>query len=207
MLRHDNILARAARAGLPVAFANAYPRALIDAASRGGAKRLPSFINAGPPLVAAGAGVFDRDEDDLRASNAVASEITNDGWRRQLGIEVPSPTAREAGHTLARISSSYTITLFAHYATDTAGHSKDIAECVAALERLDEFLGGVTETMAKDCVLIVASDHGNIEDVRRGHTRNAAFGMIAGPGHSMYASGITSLLHIAPMIARILDVA
>jgi hypothetical protein len=49
-----------------------------------------------------------------------------------------------------------------------------------ALERLDAFIGGVVAHMTTDTLLFVVSDHGNIEDIRTGHTRNAAIGLVAG---------------------------
>jgi hypothetical protein len=209
MLRAENILTRARRAGLATAFANACPRELIDAANSGiPARRRPPFINAGPPLAAAGAGVFERSVDELRSGNAVASEITNDGWRDRLGVaDLPMPIAQQAGATLARIASQNRLTLFAHYATDTAGHAQDVQHAVSALERLDTFLGGVMTGLTDDTVVIVVSDHGNIEDVRTGHTLNPALGIIAGARHAEYVNGVTSLLHVTPLIARMLDVA
>lgn len=209
LVRAESILARAVNAGRTVAFANAYPEELLQAASE--AKpglRLPAFIRAGPNVAAMGAGVFTRNAQDLSAGNAVASEIVNAGWRERLGhTELPVITAREAGATLARIVAVNDFTLFAHYATDDAGHSKDIARAVRALERLDEFIGGLFDALPDDTTTIIASDHGNIEDIRVGHTRNPALGIIAGPDHARFAERVDSLLHITPLIASLLDVA
>jgi phosphopentomutase len=49
-----------------------------------------------------------------------------------------------------------------------------------SLERVDAFLGGVLETFPPDGGLVIASDHGNIEDVTGGHTRNPALGVFVG---------------------------
>ena len=209
MLRADSILARAARGGRSVAFANAYPRALIDAALQDPRDtKLPAFMNAGPPVAAAGAGVLTRDVAAIYDGTGVASEFTNEGWRIHLGYsDLPRVTAEQAGGILASIAGTNDLTLFAHYATDSAGHSKSATEAAHALERVDAFLNGVISGLDEDVVLVIASDHGNIEDDRKSHTRNPALGLIYGRDHASLAEGVTSLLHVAPLIARILDVA
>jgi hypothetical protein len=46
-------------------------------------------------------------------------------------------------------------------------------------------------------LLIVSSDHGNIEDVTAGHTRNAAIGLTVGPGHEDVSRAWRSLTDVA----------
>jgi phosphopentomutase len=113
----------------------------------------------------------------------VASEILNTGWRERLGHdEVPVVDEHEAGRALASLASGATLTAFGHYSTDGAGHEREMAPALAALERVDRFLGGILDSVAPDTLLIVASDHGNIEDVTAGHTRNPVLGLAVGPG-------------------------
>ncbi|HEX6693639.1 MAG TPA: alkaline phosphatase family protein [Longimicrobiales bacterium] len=213
LLRNDSVLARAVRAGKRAAFANAYPRELIELmkadaeAEQAGTprKRLPQFLRAGPPVAAAGAGLLTRDAADILGGNAVASEIVNDGWRERLGhLELPDITAREAGITLAAIAARHDLTLFAHYATDTVGHTQDLGQAVRALERVDEFLDGLTSAIPPETAVIVASDHGNIEDTRTDHTRNPAIGLFIGTGHARHAAHCASLLDVAPLIMALL---
>ncbi len=71
--------------------------------------------------------------------------------------------------------------MYAHYYTDVAGHRGGMGGAVAALERVDRFLGGVLSDLPRDTLLLLASDHGNIEDIRAGHTRNPALGLALGP--------------------------
>jgi 2,3-bisphosphoglycerate-independent phosphoglycerate mutase len=166
-----------------------------------GLQRVPAFLRAGPPLAAIGAGVLERHTAELERGEAVASEITNEGWRRHLQREtLPVITAQAAGANLAGIAAAHDLTLFAHYSTDTAGHARDMAESVAALERVDAFLGGVLAALPRDTLVLLASDHGNIEDVRTGHTRNPALFMAVGPGHERVADGMTSLTDVAPAL-------
>jgi hypothetical protein len=212
LVREESVLARAVDAGLDVAFANAYPEEVTDVARRGTlpsdapvqggrARRAPSFLRAGPPLAALGAGLLTRHAAELQRGDAVASELTNDGWRERLGrTDVPSIEARDAGANLARIAGRHDLTLFAHYTTDYAGHQQDMAAAVAALEKLDAFLAGLLAAAAPDLLVVLVSDHGNIEDVRTGHTRNPAIGLVIGAGHEAVARRLHSLLDVTPVI-------
>lgn len=192
LVESESLLRRAADAGRTVAFANAYPRGWPGP---GGSRR-----TAGPPLAARGAAVLDRHEESLAAGDAVSSEIVNDGWRRRLGhVEVPDVTPEGAGRNLARIASRHDLTLYAHYATDTVGHRGDIRESRAALERVDAFLGGILAALPTGALLFVASDHGNIEDVRAGHTPNPALGAASGPG-AREATALSDIREVADFL-------
>lgn len=224
LVRDESVLARAVRAGRSVAFANAYPEEVLqdveadgavdlppDAPGRSGTvtpqrtgrrhRRSPQFLRAGPPLAALGAGLLTRHTDALMAGDAVASEITNDGWRDRLGrTQLPVIDAHRAGRNLAAIAAQHELTLFAHYATDYAGHARDLDDAVRAIERLDAFLGGLVDTATDDTLIMIVSDHGNIEDVSTGHTRNPALGLVIGAGHDAVARRLDSLTDIAPAI-------
>lgn len=232
LVRERNVLTIAVGAGRSVAFANAYPQEVLQQAGGDGAallpsdagaadgsvgaddaaggavrpRRSPAFLKAGPPLAALGAGLLNRHAAALMTGDAVASEITNDGWRDRLGrTELPVIDAHRAGRNLAAIVARHDLTLFAHYATDYAGHKRDMAAAVQALERLDIFIGGLVEGMTDDTVVLVVSDHGNIEDITTGHTRNPAIGLIIGARHEEIAATIHSLTDIAPAILTLLE--
>ena len=192
------MLRRVVDTGGRAAFANAYPRGWPG--PRGG-RRV-----AGPPLAARGAGLLDRHEERLSQGDAVSSEIVNDGWKTHLGHEwLPDVTPGQAGANLAGIAGDHDLTLYAHYATDTAGHRGGMDGAVHALERVDQFLDGLVETLDPSVLLFVASDHGNIEDVRTGHTRNPALGLVSGPG-SEEASALRDLRDVTPFVLRFLGV-
>jgi len=174
LLEEQNLLVRAQAGGARVTFANAYPEGFLE--------RYPRRI-AAPPLAADSAGLMVRHLDDLMAGRAVASEILNTGWRRRLGhTALPEIGNEEAGANLAAIANTHDLTFFAHYSTDTAGHRGGMSGSLAALERLDGFLKGVLDGLDDDITLFVTSDHGNVEDVSGGHTRNPALALEAGPG-------------------------
>jgi 2,3-bisphosphoglycerate-independent phosphoglycerate mutase len=205
-LQQDNLLTRARDAGLRIAFANAYPEELIDAARGAGGFHPIGPLRAGPPLVASGAGVLTRHTVALESGNAVASEIVNDGWREHLRRQqLPIISPSEAGTNLATIANENDVTLFAHYTTDYEGHRQDLQRAGIAIRRVDEFLGAVVDAIQEDVFVIVASDHGNLEDATTGHTHNPALCLIIGSDHERIANRMSSLTDIAPAIARILD--
>ncbi len=198
LLERENLLVAAREAGRAVAFANAYPPGFLE--SRRGRR------TAGPPLAARAAGALTRHAGELAEGRAVASGIVNRAWREVLGhTEVPEVTPEEAGRNLAAIASDHDLTLFAHYDTDRAGHRAGMAGCVEALERVDGLLAGLLPALPPDALLVVASDHGNVEDVSGGHTRNPALGILAGAG-AKELEPPTRITDVAPLILDVLGV-
>lgn len=199
MVEEESLLRVARSQGRDVVFANAYPRGWPGPGPRG-SRRV-----AGPPLAALGAGLLNRHEEALAAGAAVSSEMVNEAWRRHLGHDfLPRITEEEAGRNLGRIAGEADLTLYAHYATDTAGHRGGMAGGVEALERVDRFLSGVLQTLPADASLLVVSDHGNLEDTEAGHTRNPALGVAAGPGGPRLADAIEGITDVAPAAGALL---
>jgi len=158
-----------------VLLANAFPEGYPEGIS--------SRRWAAPALAAMGAALPLLTPGDLRQGRAVSSGIVNDGWRRYLpGERIPESSPEEAGRTLAKLSSHQELTFFAHFDTDGAGHRGGMEGAMAAIERVDAFLGGVLGALPPSHLLLITSDHGNLEDIRVGHTRNPALGVIAGGG-------------------------
>jgi len=230
----NSLLALASRAGRSVAFANAYPEELFGErpevplphvprsrfprrhnapghnapghnAPPHEAVRLHGPLRAGPPLAALGADVLTRHTEALRTGDAVASEIVNTGWQERLLRDLPDITPRHAGQNLARIVAAHDLTLFAHYSTDTAGHLQDMEAAVAAIELVDEFLGGLFDVLPPDTTVVIASDHGNLEDVRTGHTLNPALCIVTGPGRERIVPKLFSLMDVAPSVLELLS--
>lgn len=207
-----SVLARARRAGLRVTFANAYPEELLDmgagAFAVGDLSRLPGPLRAGPPLAALGAGVLTRHTQQLERGEAVSSEIVNDGWREHLRrTNVPVIAPEQAGRNLAAIAVDHDLTLYAHYATDAAGHHRELPPAIAAIERVDAFLAGLLDALRGEVLLVIASDHGNLEDCREGHTRNPALFLVVGEGHADFADGLRALTDVAPRVLGFLGLA
>jgi bisphosphoglycerate-independent phosphoglycerate mutase (AlkP superfamily) len=158
-------------------------------------------------IAALGAGLLTRHEPHLIGGDAVASEITHQGWRERLGrIDIPDISAERAGRNLAAIAGRFDLTLFAHYATDAAGHLRDMEAGVRAWQRVDAFVGALVAALPDDVLLVIVSDHGNLEDVRAQHTRNPALCILVGAGHAMIAGRLEALTDVAPALLDALGV-
>jgi len=198
MLAEHNLLTRAVHGGARAVFANANP--VAEQAD-------PRIFRrpAAPPLAAKAAGVQIRGLPELYAGDAIASSITNERWRAHAGPDLPEVTPQEAARRLARIAERAEVTLFAHYDTDYAGHRGALEGAVAALERVDAFLGALVEALTDDTLLVVSSDHGNVEDATGGHTTNPVPVLAAGTGRERMAR-VRDIAGVAPVIFDLLGI-
>jgi Metalloenzyme superfamily len=182
LLSQHSVVRRLTEAGRKSAFANAYPSAYLQALglphAEGGApdvdiparhrRRLrPSASTA---AFAAG-GVALRTLDALRAGEALAHDVTGvRGVAR--GLVLPLRTPAEAAAIFWRVANGMDFTLFEHFLADEAGHAQDAEAALGALSTFDAFVREVVASRPADARVLVTSDHGNVEDLRRrNHTR------------------------------------
>jgi 2,3-bisphosphoglycerate-independent phosphoglycerate mutase len=114
--------------------------------------------------------------DEMEAGEALYQEFTHQELIDR-GFDVKLRTPGEAGAILARQSQFFDFTLFEYFQTDRAGHSMDMDRACDELRRLDEFLSRLLEDMesagSHDTLVLLTSDHGNIEDLStKRHTLN-----------------------------------
>lgn len=179
-----------------------YPQRYFDAIDSG--RRLLSAV----PLAATSAGLSLMTDSDLRAGRAVSPNFTGQAWREQLGYDdIPLLTLPEAGRRIAAIAQTHTFTFFEHWPSDLRGHRGSLEDAVAHLETIDAVLGGLFAAWNdRDGLLIITSDHGNIEAKdRRNHTKNSVPTIILGPGHDELATYVHDLTDIARIIRLFLD--
>jgi hypothetical protein len=190
-------------AGGHAALLTPYPDRYFAAIDRGA--RLLSAV----PLAATSAGVSLMTVADLRAGRAVSPGFTGKAWRDLLGYEdIPILTLAEAGRRIARVARDYRFSFFEHWPSDRSGHRGTLAEAAAHLELIDGVMGGLLEAWADNGadLLIITSDHGNIEDKsQRGHTRNPVPTILVGHDHAPLAAQIADLTDIATVVRRVLD--
>ena len=166
LLQEKGILGRLKGLGLNVTFANAFRPLFFERLSRG--IRHFSCTTAANYF----AGLPFRTLEDVEAGRALYADITNDYVRAQ-GYPVTLITPGEAASRLAKLAAAHDFTLFEYFFTDLAAHSGDFAKVRKALTRLDRFLGALPALLPSDSLLVVTSDHGNIEDLRsKEHTGN-----------------------------------
>jgi 2,3-bisphosphoglycerate-independent phosphoglycerate mutase len=182
-----------------LALANAFPQRFFDYLN-GHARRMPAGVFA-----ARAAGIQLRDITHLKKGAAVSTDITARRWRNIGHPDAPVITPFEAGRCLAGIAAEHRFTLFEFFMTDKAGHDRSLAEAVALLEELDDFLRGVFEEARQELLVLVTSDHGNMEDLStKSHTRNPVPLIAFGPGKETIREKIRSLSHISPAILTFL---
>ena len=199
-LAASSVFARLVEAGHPadrLAFANAYPDRFFRYAEARNRWTATTFM-------ARAAGVRLRRADDLRAGRALAADLTGEGWQRLFDPNLDPVPEAEAGRRLAALMDKHSFVLYEHFATDKAGHSQDADRARLVLTALDRFFGGVLDALPPDALLVVSSDHGNVEDLStKSHTRNPVPLVAWGPGADTFARA-ESLLDVTPaVVARL----
>ncbi|MEJ5304584.1 MAG: metalloenzyme [Ignavibacteria bacterium] len=182
-------------------FSNAYPQRFFDYL-RDGKRTLSvttfSYLAAGKKL---------NDLQTLLDGKAITAEITNEVWNSKLGYDLPVVSPQKAGKKFYEISQDYHFNLFEYFLTDYAGHSQDFNYAQDVLVKLDGFLQGVISNMnLKKDLLIVISDHGNIEDLSvKGHTRNPAIGIFVGAAHKIFYQKVNYLYQLKKNIISYIE--
>jgi len=190
-----NLFTRLRRRGLDVALANAYSqeyfRLLEERKLREGAIT----------LAARSSGTRLRSLEDLVNGEALFHDLTNEFLQRR-GIPVDLRTPEEAGRVLASLGRAHHFTLFEFFLTDLVAHGRVDLDPADVVSRLDRFLGAaVEESDLSDTLIVLTSDHGNIEDSRTpSHTRNPVPTLVVGEKREEVAGRIRDLTHLAPAI-------
>jgi hypothetical protein len=199
-LNGDTLFSRSVESGRKAALLNAYPPRYFHGIDSG--KRLYSSI----PLAVTNAGIELFKQEDLFAGRALSADFTGEGWRIMLGIpEAPIMSPHQSGRKLASLAMEYDFSLFEYWASDYAGHKQQMDTAVALMETFDGVLGGLMEEMNDDMLVLVTSDHGNMEDLStRKHTDTHVPALVIGEKNAReeFTRGMTGLTHIAPAIWR-----
>ena len=201
ILDEAGIFARLHAAGHRTTFVNAYPQGYFDAVKRG--KRLLSAI----PYAARSGGLRLLTWKEMQARQALSADFTGLSWRTQLDYaDAPLYSPQEAGAQFWRIAQPVRFAFFEHWQTDFLGHRRDLRAAISNFQRIDGFLAGLLDAMDwQETLLIVTSDHGNVEDCSiRKHTENRALTLLVGGHSSRYAQRIRQLDDFADVVADFL---
>ncbi len=198
LLDEKNVFLRVQQAGHTAAFANAYPPRFFTYARRKGRWTVTTHC-----CLAAGLRI--RGMEDLRAGQALSADLTGRGLHR-LGLEAPVITEEEAARRLLALSRRHTFTLFEYYLTDKAGHSRKHPRAARVLRSLDRFFGTLLDEIdpARE-LLVVTSDHGNLEDLSiKTHTRHPVPLVAYGRGASCLRTA-SDLTGVVPAVVDVLQ--
>lgn len=172
LVREHNLFSKLVAAGKKCTFANAY---WLDDVAHIPPRR--ESVTTVSTLAALGglsrrngmkAGV--RGKPELLANRAVCHDLTREWIQTQRDYEGELITPEEAAEHLIDVANDHDFTLFEFFQTDRAGHSGDKELVFQCLEKLDRFFAALLHFRG---LLVVTSDHGNIEDLStRSHTKN-----------------------------------
>ncbi|MEM1054855.1 MAG: peptidase [Bacteroidota bacterium] len=180
-----------------IAFANAYPDRFFRAMERRARWTATTRM-------AREAGIRLRTAKDLNLGHALPADLTGERWQHHLDPDHVPTSPAEAGRRLATLAREHRLTLFEYPYTDTAGHGRDGLTPEDVLPLVDEALGAILDARSTDNLLIVSSDHGNIErPTTKSHTRNPVPLVALGPGAEAFAEA-ASLLDVAPALVSAL---
>lgn len=200
-LLNGNLFSQMRLAGRSAALLNAYPPRYFHSVDSG--KRLYSSI----PLAVTSAGLRLFSKDDLFAGRALSADFTGAGWASMLGFpDVPILSPKEAGRRMALLAARYDFSMFEYWSTDYAGHKQDMPWAMEQLATFDGVVGGMMEAWDPGDLVLITSDHGNMEDLStRRHTEAPVPAILIGPeaDRATFAEGLTDLSGIAPAIMRI----
>ena len=185
--------------GKSVVFANAFPQRFFDYTESHKRRLTVTTLScqlAGIPLLTA---------EDLQRDEGISADFIRTQWPELGHPEILPITPKEAGKHLASIASKHDFTLFEYWLSDHAGHSQKMAFAVEVLEHFDEFLSGFLESFdSRNTLLMIVSDHGNIEDLStKSHTRNRVPCILVGKRRHQLVNRIKNLTHITPAIIRL----
>jgi len=201
-LLDGGIFGELTRAGKRAALVNAYPPGYFQGIESG--KRMFSSI----PLAVTSAGLSLFTHADLLAGRAISADFTAQGWRERMDMpDMPVMSLPESGAHLAALARKFDFAFFEYWLTDYAGHGQDMPVALSLLAQFDVVLGSLLEDWHETDLLLITSDHGNLEDLStRRHTANAVpLLLVGGEKIRRHFDGVTDLSGVAPAILRALS--
>jgi 2,3-bisphosphoglycerate-independent phosphoglycerate mutase len=191
LVQEHNLFSKLRAAGKSCTFANAY---WIDDVAHIPPRRESVTTVA---TVSAFGGV--RGKGELLANHAVYHDLTREALRER-GYEGPLVSPEESAEHLMTIANDHDFTLFEYFQTDHAGHGGDPERVFTCLDNLERFF---TSLQSFDGLLLMTSDHGNIEDVTvRTHTPNPVPLYVSQP--ELFRS-VKKIEQLSPAILRVLS--
>ena len=196
VIKSKNIFSRLMDSGkaksTELAFANTYPQRFFSYVDRTNRWTVTTRC-------CMSAGILIRTTTHLSQGNGVAADITGEGLLR-IEPDIPIFDENSAAGNLLRVAAEMRFTLFEYFHTDKAGHSQSFDRAEKRLKSLDAFFGALLAQLDDETLILITSDHGNIEDLStKSHTRNNVPLIAFGPDARHFAQ-IEDLSGIAEQI-------
>ena len=173
-------------------------RASRSSQHRRAAGRAPRRRRSPSPRAAAGSG-----PGRTRAPGAGSPTTSPASARARTAPTSRCARPRRRPRSCAPSRAAHDLTVFEFFETDEAGHARSMERALEALARLDALLRALVAGLGPDDALVVASDHGNVEDLS---TRNHTLAPVPVLGFGRAAAevgAVTDLTHLAPLLARL----
>lgn len=203
IIDEDNLFKQLKNRGLRVNFANVYRDEYIENIGKAGNRRESPSVTTSMTL---SAGLKLRNVSDYRSGEGIYHDITGQ-ILSESGYSVDLHTPSEAAGLLVDICHRYDVTLFEHFMSDLIGHKGDMEAAISEVKLLDEFISVILEKLdANKDLLVIASDHGNLEDKSvKTHTMNKVPVIFYGGMTEGINLRIDSLVDIMPELLRVID--
>lgn len=202
ILSREGMFLQLKRKDLTGTFANAYRPFIFRELQEG----ISSPVSCSTLITYYG-GLKLRSLEDLQKGQAVYMDITHELLQSQ-GFKVTRISPREAGKRLARLSRGFDLTLYEYFLSDIAGHKGDYTEVKKIITTLDEFIESlVQEVDLEEDLLIITSDHGNLEDIsENNHTSNPVPALLVGNERKKLALNLQQQKNISAVLPSLLKV-
>jgi len=200
IIRRESILKKVNQQNLGSTFINAY-RPLFFKLKEKTKWRLSTTTVAN---LAAGNSFYPLE--DLKKRKCIYHDYTNKHLIKR-GFKVPVFSSSEAAEILTETSREYNFVLYEYFLTDRAGHAQDMQKAVQVLIQIENLIINLIDLINfKDSLLIVSSDHGNIEDLSvKTHTRNYVGTYVWGNQSEKFISEVNDLSDLTKIILKFLS--
>ena len=201
IIKEQNLFVQLQKMNKSFFFANGYPKRYFDYIF-GPKGRVPtialSYISAERIL---------NTHEQIKTRTAISADISGTRWKELGHPDIGPMEPGEAGRLFHQLGKSIDLIFFEYFVTDHAGHSQDMNMAVDMLERMDGFIRGILDKFdVENDIILMISDHGNIEDLSvKTHTMNPVPLIVIGKHHSFFSSRIKNLTHVTPTILSYLQ--
>lgn len=143
--------------------------------------------------------------EDLDRDDAIFMDITHEIMHRfypESESRYPLRDPRQRGRDLVAMAGRYDLVLYEYFLTDKAGHDMNWEWSEKIIANLEAFVDGIVECLDPERqLLLITSDHGNMEDLStKSHTPNKVPTFAFGQGADRIPERVNALTDIAPLI-------
>ena len=197
-LKNDSIINKYLKHDLKASVINTYTNHFLEILEKPRSER---FMSAST-LMQLGSGQKFLTIEDHMNGKSLFMDITNWFLRKELGYTMPEVHPIEAGRQLVRIARAYNIVFYEYFFPDKYGHEGHDYDVEFIVNHLESFLSGIWEEIDPNKELVViASDHGNFEDLSTPvHTHNLIPTILYGAGDSEAQLHIKEIYDVARYI-------